>query len=89
MLHDLIRSYAGDLAAADPEGERAAALGRLLDFYQAAGARTAARLARQTRPAPPGARPPGPPGARPPGPPGDGLPDLADAARALSWARAR
>ena len=88
VLHDLIRSYAGDLAAADPEGERAAALGRLLDFYQAAGARTAARLARQTRPAPPGARPPGPPGARPPGPPGDGLPDLADAARALSWARA-
>ena len=80
VLHDLIRSYAGDLAAADPEGERAAALGRLLDFYQAAGARAAARLARQTRPAPPG--------ARPPGPPGDGLPDLADAARALSWARA-
>jgi DNA-binding SARP family transcriptional activator/tetratricopeptide (TPR) repeat protein len=80
VLHDLIRSYAGDLAAADPEGERAAVLGRLLDFYQAAGGRTAARLARQTRPAPPG--------ARPPGLPGDGLPDLADAARALSWARA-
>jgi hypothetical protein len=85
VLHDLIRSYAGDLAAADPEGERAAVLGRLLDFYQAAGGRTAARLARQTRPAPPGARPPGLPGD---GPSGDGLPDLADAARALSWARA-
>jgi DNA-binding SARP family transcriptional activator/tetratricopeptide (TPR) repeat protein len=80
VLHDLIRSYAGDLAAADPADERAAALDRLLDFYQAAGARAEAQLARQTRPAPPG--------AGPPGPPGDGLPDLADGARAMSWARA-
>ena len=51
VLHDLIRSYASDLAAADPGGERDAALDRLLDFYQAAGALAAARLARQTRPA--------------------------------------
>ena len=81
VLHDLIRSYAADLAAADPGDERAAALGRLLDFYQAAGARAEARLARQTRPAAPRA------GGRPDRA-GPSLPDLADAAQALAWARA-
>jgi DNA-binding SARP family transcriptional activator/tetratricopeptide (TPR) repeat protein len=89
VLHDLIRSYAGDLAAADPGDERAAALGRLLDFYQAAGARAEARLARQIRPATP-ATPVTPPGP-PPGPPataGPSLPELPSAAQALAWARA-
>jgi hypothetical protein len=62
VLHDLIRSYAGDLAAADPGDERAAALGRLLDFYQAAGARAGARLGAARR------RPPGPGRAQPAGP---------------------
>jgi DNA-binding SARP family transcriptional activator/tetratricopeptide (TPR) repeat protein len=97
VLHDLIRSYARDLAAADPDAERAAALGRLLDFYQATGARAETRLARQTRPAGRGARrvpdpysylDPARAAARAPARAGSRLPDLADAGQALAWARA-
>ena len=52
-MHDLIRSYARDLAATDQASSRQQALDRLLDFYQ----HTAA-LSRQTP------RPPGPHQAR-------------------------
>jgi len=33
VFHDLVRQYAGILAAADPPGEREAAAARLLDYY--------------------------------------------------------
>ena len=63
-FHDLIRERARALADQDPAAERAAALGRLLGYYQAAAARAESRLARQTRPQPDDA---GSPAAPPPG----------------------
>jgi tetratricopeptide (TPR) repeat protein/transcriptional regulator with XRE-family HTH domain len=76
-LHDLIREHARSLAEAhDPPAERAAATGRLLDYYQRAAAHAEALLARQTRPQPPGlATAP----AR--------APNLSNREQALSWAR--
>ena len=57
-MHDLIRRYARDLAAADPAADRDQALGRLLDYYQHTAALAEARLARQARSSRPGpARP--------------------------------
>ena len=73
-LHDLIRRYARDLAAADPADHRERALDRLLDYYQHAAARAEALLARQARTS----------RARCPHP----VPSMTDAAQALSWARA-
>jgi len=78
-MHDLIRRYARDHAAAIPAADSGRALDRLLDYYQHAGAIAEAHLSRQTRPAP------APAGLRPP--PGP-APDLGDAAAALAWARA-
>ena len=77
-MHDLIRRYARDLAAADP-GRRRQALERLLDYYQHTAARAEARLARQTRPGPRA----GHRCAR-----RIAVPDLADGEQALAWARA-
>ena len=77
-MHDLLRRYARDHAAADPAGDAQQALERLLDYYQHTAARAEARLARQTRPGPPPTAPAGPPAA----------PDLDDADQALAWARA-
>ncbi len=53
-MHDLIRSYARDLAATDPPAAREQAVDRLLDYYQSAGALAEKSLAPQsrTRPAP-------------------------------------
>jgi tetratricopeptide (TPR) repeat protein len=101
-LHDLIREHARALAEAqDPQAEREAAVGRLLDYYQHAADRADALLARQTRPrpdadvtpptaAPPTAAPPTatPPTATPPAatPPAQ-TPSLPDREHALSWAR--
>jgi tetratricopeptide (TPR) repeat protein/transcriptional regulator with XRE-family HTH domain len=77
-MHDLLRLYARDHAAADPAAERDQALERLLDYYQHTAASAQARLARQTRPGPvPAAQ--------------DrrfAAPAMDDAGQALAWARA-
>jgi DNA-binding SARP family transcriptional activator/tetratricopeptide (TPR) repeat protein len=77
-MHDLLRRYARDLAAAGPAKDGQQALERLLDYYTRAAARADARLARQTRPGPPPADPPGMPA----------IPDLDGDIQALAWARA-
>jgi tetratricopeptide (TPR) repeat protein/DNA-binding SARP family transcriptional activator len=76
-MHDLIRSYAHDLAATDPPASQQA-LDRLLDYYQHTAALAEKLLARQarTRPAP---APHSVPAV---------VPDLADNTQALAWARA-
>jgi DNA-binding SARP family transcriptional activator len=76
-MHDLIRSYAHDLAATDPPASQQA-LDRLLDYYQHTAALAEKLLARQarTRPAPASHAVPAV------------VPDLADNAQALAWARA-
>jgi tetratricopeptide (TPR) repeat protein/transcriptional regulator with XRE-family HTH domain len=51
-MHDLLRRYARDLAAAGLGADSQRALQRLLDYYQHTGTRAEARLARQTRPGP-------------------------------------
>ncbi len=80
VIHDLIRRYALDRAAADPETERASGLDRLLDYYEHTTAVTEAILTRQARPQPS-------PAARPAAPP-DAVPAVPDRAAALWWARA-
>jgi len=77
-MHDLIRSYAQDLAATDPPGSRQQALDRLLDYYQHTAALAEKFLARQarTRPAPALQAVPA------------AVPDLNGRTRALAWARA-
>ena len=75
-MHDLLRRYAREHAAADPCADQA--LGRLLDYYQYTAALAEDRLGRQTRPGPPLAAP----AARP------AAPVLEDAGQALAWARA-
>lgn len=76
VMHDLIRRYARDRAAADPAAERAQALERLLDFYTATAAIAETRLARHSRVT----------GA----PAGQvvTVPGLTDGPSALAWARA-
>jgi tetratricopeptide (TPR) repeat protein/transcriptional regulator with XRE-family HTH domain len=77
-MHDLIGEHARALAGhLDPDDDREQATGRLLDYYQHTGARAAALIARQTRPAPPPAE-----GAVP-----AAVPALADSQQALAWAR--
>jgi tetratricopeptide (TPR) repeat protein len=77
-MHDLIRRYARGLAGADPAGQRAEALARLVDFYRCTAASADARLTRHTRPTPI---------ADPAPPPATGAPDVADTTRALAWIR--
>jgi tetratricopeptide (TPR) repeat protein/transcriptional regulator with XRE-family HTH domain len=78
-MHDLIREHARALAARlDPERDRDAATGRLLDYYQLTAARAGAFIARQARPAPALAQ-----GSVP-----TAAPALADREQALAWARA-
>ena len=77
-MHDLIRRYARDRAAADHSADREQALHRLLDYYQHTAALANIRLA--CRPA---ARSALPAPATPP----TAHPDLPDHAQALSWAR--
>jgi tetratricopeptide (TPR) repeat protein/transcriptional regulator with XRE-family HTH domain len=78
-MHDLIRRYARDLAAADPADRREQALERLLDYYQHTAARAEMLLARQVRTTSPARSPQAPPA---------GAPSLADSTQALAWARA-
>ncbi len=75
-MHDLLRRYGRDHAAAGPDDDQA--LGRLLDYYQYTAATAQDRLARQSRPGPPPAAPGVPPVA----------PVLGDAGQVLGWARA-
>jgi tetratricopeptide (TPR) repeat protein len=75
-MHDLLRRYARDHAAAAGSSQRA--VERLLDYYQYTAARADALIALQTQPGPPLAAPTGLLVA----------PDLGDADQALAWARA-
>jgi hypothetical protein len=77
-MHDLIRRYARDRAAADLPGDRAQALERLLDYYTGAAGAAQARLTRQPRPIPDPAL------VIPP----TAIPDLTDSNTAMAWARA-
>jgi len=76
-MHDLIRRYARDHAAADPAPGREQALDRLLNYYQHTGALAEARLARRARTSP-----------APDTPTPAAAPALAGADQALAWARA-
>jgi tetratricopeptide (TPR) repeat protein/transcriptional regulator with XRE-family HTH domain len=76
-MHDLLRRYARDRAAAAPADSGQRAVERLLDYYQYAAARADALIARDTRPGPPPAVPAGLLAA----------PDLDDSDQALAWAR--
>jgi DNA-binding SARP family transcriptional activator len=78
-MHDLIRQYAADRAAADPPQARAAAVDRLLDYYTAAAARAQALISGRLEPE-------DQPGDRPAAP--AALPDLPDGEQALAWTRA-
>jgi tetratricopeptide (TPR) repeat protein len=77
-MHDLIRQYARDCAAADPASGREQALQRLMDYYTHTAARAEARLARQARTsaAPALHWPP------------EAVPELDGTAQAMEWARA-
>ncbi len=77
-MHDLIRRYARDRAAADTATDRDLAVDRLMDYYQYTAALAESRLARQPRstPAPALSKPPA------------AVPDLPDGTQALAWARA-
>lgn len=78
-MHDLIREHARALAGSlDPDEEREAAAGRLLDYYQHAAACADALTSRQTRPALAAGG-----GVAP-----AAVPDLADREQALAWVRA-
>ncbi|MGW1734285.1 ATP-binding protein [Streptomyces sp. NPDC001999] len=73
-LHDLLRTYAHNLAAGDGTVEREQGLGRLLNYYQHTADRADAHLARNPRPST--ITPVAPPIA---------APDLPDRHRAQAW----
>jgi DNA-binding SARP family transcriptional activator/tetratricopeptide (TPR) repeat protein len=77
-MHDLIRRYAQDLAAADSAADRDQALGRLLDYYQHTATVAQGRLGRQSRTRSGATALTASPTA---------VPDLSDRERALSWER--
>ena len=56
-IHDLIRAHARTLAATDPEDQREAARGRLLDYYQHTAQRAGVLIDRVPRKGPGGAAP--------------------------------
>jgi DNA-binding SARP family transcriptional activator/tetratricopeptide (TPR) repeat protein len=73
-LHDLLRAYAGTLAAADPAAERDAALHRLLNYYAYTAQKASSPVARYPR------RAPGCPAPA-------SAPELADPQTARTWLR--
>jgi DNA-binding SARP family transcriptional activator/tetratricopeptide (TPR) repeat protein len=75
-MHDLIRRYARNLAAADTPTSSQQALGRVLDYYQHTAALADKQLARKVRPGP-----------EPAAPGGSAVPVLDGAGPALAWAR--
>ncbi len=77
-MHDLIRRYAAGRPCRPPAAGRAAATGRLLDYYQHVAARAQDLLPRRDRatPVPPVAVPPAE------------IPDLPGSDQALAWLRA-
>ncbi len=77
-MHDLLRRYARNRAAANPDDDREQALDRLFNYYQHTAVRAQARLAHRPRPGP------GPAATRAP----LAAPALDDAGQALAWARA-
>lgn len=78
-MHDLIRRYARDLAAADPASDRDQCLEALVDYYQHTAVTAEALLTRQPRTTP---------AAITSMPTRTVVPDLPDRASALAWARA-
>jgi len=78
-MHDLIRRYARDRAAANSAHGHGQELERLLDYYQHTGTLAEIRLARQTRTSSAPAALVAPAAA---------VPSLPDSTRALAWARA-
>jgi tetratricopeptide (TPR) repeat protein len=74
QMHDLIRQHAQTLAAQDPIPDCAAALDRLMVYYQHTAERADARMARYLRRAPSGPAP-------------AHAPELPDAERAHAWLR--
>jgi tetratricopeptide (TPR) repeat protein len=77
-MHDLLRRYARDLAAAPAHAaDSQTAIERLLDYYQYTSAQAGISLARQVRPGP-----------APAFPAAAEIPALEDAGQALAWARA-
>jgi tetratricopeptide (TPR) repeat protein/transcriptional regulator with XRE-family HTH domain len=78
-MHDLIRRYAQDRAAADGPGDRQRCLRRLLDYYQHAAGAASRHLACKTR-----AGTAVPVSASAPA----AIPGMADTAKALAWMRA-
>jgi tetratricopeptide (TPR) repeat protein/transcriptional regulator with XRE-family HTH domain len=81
-MHDLLRRYTRDVAAADNgtadnPATGGQALGRLLDYYQHTASLADEHLAHQARPGP-----------RPPAPAAVEVPVLEDATSALAWIRA-
>ena len=78
-MHDLIRLYARDLSATDPDATREEAMERLLDYYQHTAARAETILARQARTATSARSAQAPPVV---------VPGLTDSAEALAWTRA-
>jgi len=77
-MHDLIRSYAHDLATTDPAASRQQALDRLLDYYQHTAALAEKLIARHARTSPAPA---------PQTIPAE-VPNLSDRTHALGWERA-
>ena len=76
-MHDLLRRYARDHAAADPAASSQQPVNRLLDYYQHTATRAEAFIAVHTQPGPSPVVPAGLP-----------TPALTDAGQALAWARA-
>ena len=74
VMHDLLRSYARELAAGLPAQDQDAATVRLLDYYRHTAGRAEALISRIPRPAPEQPAP-------------DAAPDITDEATAWAWLR--
>ncbi|MBF6328873.1 ATP-binding protein [Nocardia transvalensis] len=81
-LHDLLREFARTLAASAPTADNAAAVVRLLDYYQHTAANADQWLARYTRPADDRTTSPAGPGG------GVAVREFGDQMRASAWLRA-